>query len=232
MGPELSPCIQLDPSDLTQPDGAALNGIKDALAVRFAPLAVPAATAVYLQQCQKASIAIAHSELQICKSVGCGCCNAPPGELCARAAKATIPSPYFNKGSAASKKCLSAQELKSDIANGKDAAAGQKRVVYQLQLLGCTFRRALRKSGRRIVSNLSSAADDSPSEEDERSAAAAICDLLEACDAAILTVQKVKNLLSSCAFSQSRNASIFFLCRTCSASVGLSIEILWYPAQG
>ena len=71
-------------------------------------------------------------------------------------------------------------------------AAGQKRVVYQLQLLGCTFRRALRKSGKRIVSRLSGAADDSPSEEEERCAAAAICDLLEAADAAILTVQKVR----------------------------------------
>jgi len=191
--------MQLDPSDLTQPDGAALTGIKDALAVHFAPLAIPAAIAIYLQQCQRTSIAMAHSDMQLLESIGCGCCYALSGALCTRVADATIPSPDFNMGYASSKNCLSAQELKSDIANGKDAAAGQKRVVFQLQLLGCTFRRALRKSGRRIVSNLSSAADDSPSEEDECSAAAAICDLLEACDAAILTVQKVKNLLSFCA---------------------------------
>ena len=81
------------------------------------------------------------------------------------------------------------------MARGKDAAAGQKRVVYQLQLLGCTFRRALRKSGKRIIARLSGASSDSsPSEEDERCAAAAVCDLLEATDAAILTVQKVRAL--------------------------------------
>ncbi len=89
-----------------------------------------------------------------------------------------------------SSRCL--QALKDDVARGKDAAAGQKRVVYQLQLLGCTFRRALRKSGKRIIAPLSGASSDSsPSEEDERCAAAAICDLLEATDAALLTVQKV-----------------------------------------
>ena len=71
------------------------------------------------------------------------------------------------------------------MARGKDAAAGQKRVVYQLQLLGCTFRRALRKSGKRIIARLSGASSDSsPSEEEERCAAAAVCDLLEATDAA------------------------------------------------
>ena len=84
------------------------------------------------------------------------------------------------------------QALKDDVARGREVAAGQKRVVYQLQLLGCTFRRALRKSGKRIIARLSSAADRSPSEAEERSAAAAICDLLEATDAAILTIRKVR----------------------------------------
>lgn len=92
---------------------------------------------------------------------------------------------------------LCPQALKHDVASGKDVAAGQKRVVYQLQLLGCTFRRALRKSGKRIISRLSGAADGNPSEVEERCAAASICDLLEATDAAILTVQKVRGPASA-----------------------------------
>ena len=72
----------------------------------------------------------------------------------------------------------------------------QKRVVYQLQLLGCTFRRALRKSGKRIIVALSSASEGLPSAEDERGAAAGICDLLEDADAAIRAIQMVHSLLS------------------------------------
>ena len=175
---------------------------------------------------------MAHPELQILEGIGCGCCNAPLGALCTSAANATLPSPTFNAGFASSKDCLSAQELKSDVANGKDAAAGQKRVVYQLQLLGCTFRRALRKSGRRIVSNLSSAAEDSPSEEDERSAAAAISDLLEACDAAILTVQKVKeSSLVLCHFLSQEVLASSFSAEPAQLQSGCQFEILWYPAQ-
>ena len=87
-----------------------------------------------------------------------------------------------------------AQELKSRIAKSADAGPAQKRVVYQLQLLGCTFRRALRKSGKRIIVTLSSASEGLPLAEDERGAAAGICDLLQAADAAICAIQKVHSL--------------------------------------
>ena len=88
------------------------------------------------------------------------------------------------------------QELKSKLAKDADVGPAQKRVVYQLQLLGCTFRRALRKRGKRIIVTLSSASEGLPSAEDERVAAVGVCDLLETADAAMRTIQKVQSLLS------------------------------------
>ncbi|CAK0784852.1 hypothetical protein CVIRNUC_008057 [Coccomyxa viridis] len=82
-------------------------------------------------------------------------------------------------------------ELKSKMARDADVGPAQKRVVYQLQLLGCTFRRALRKRGKRIIVALSSGSEGLPSAEDERAAAAGICDLLETADAAMRAIQKV-----------------------------------------
>ena len=81
------------------------------------------------------------------------------------------------------------------MAKDADVGPAQKRVVYQLQLLGCTFRRALRKQGKRIIVALSSASEGLPSAEDERAAAAGICNLLETADAAMCTIQKVQSLL-------------------------------------
>ena len=84
------------------------------------------------------------------------------------------------------------------MAKDADVGPAQKRVVYQLQLLGCTFRRALRKRGKRIIVALSSASEGLPSAEDERVAAAGICDLLETADAAMRTIQKVQSLSCLC----------------------------------
>ena len=82
------------------------------------------------------------------------------------------------------------------MARDADVGPAQKRVVYQLQLLGCTFRRALRKRGKRIIVALSSGSEGLPSAEDERAAAAGICDLLETADAAMRAIQKVQTPLS------------------------------------
>ena len=82
------------------------------------------------------------------------------------------------------------------MAKDADVGQAQKRVVYQLQLLGCTFRRALRKRGKRIIVALSGTSEGPPSAEDERGAAAGVCDLLETADAAMRAIQKVQALLS------------------------------------
>ena len=86
---------------------------------------------------------------------------------------------------------LHTQEQKADLVKGKDARASQKCVVYQLQLLGCRFRRAVRKRGKKIILDLTPTGEGCPAEPDERAASAAICDLLEAADAAICTIEKV-----------------------------------------
>lgn len=85
------------------------------------------------------------------------------------------------------------QGQKIELAKGGDVAAAQKKVVYQLQLLGCTFRRALRKGGKRIIAGLSASGEGCPLDADEHAAAARICSLMKAADAAIYTVQKVRS---------------------------------------
>ena len=108
---------------------------------------------------------------------------------------------------------LHTQEQKADLAKGKDASASQKRVVYQLQLLGCRFRRAVRKRGKKIILDLTPTGEGCPAEPYERAATADICDLLEAADAAICTIEKVVVMAqASAACSAARNR----LLRRCS----------------
>ncbi len=85
-------------------------------------------------------------------------------------------------------------------------------MVYQLQLLGCRFRRAVRKRGKKVILDLTPADEGCPAELDERAATAAICDLLEATDAAICTIKKVGIIAQATSCSSGSASTVLRRC--------------------
>ncbi|KAK9907295.1 hypothetical protein WJX75_000938 [Coccomyxa subellipsoidea] len=85
----------------------------------------------------------------------------------------------------------SIQVVKAKLASGQDIDSDATHLVYQLQLYACTFRRAVRRTVKDILQALLGSEDPLPSQPAECRAAAAICELLDASDAAIHALKKV-----------------------------------------
>lgn len=81
--------------------------------------------------------------------------------------------------------------VKAKLASGQDIDSDATHLVYQLQLYACTFRRAVRRTVKDILQALLGSEDPLPSQPAECRAAAAICELLDASDAAIHALKKV-----------------------------------------
>lgn len=84
------------------------------------------------------------------------------------------------------------QAIKAKGTEGHSTNEEGKKLIFQLQLYGCTFRRAVRARVKRITSSVKDSQGAKPSAETECRMAADICHLVEAIDAAAKALHRVR----------------------------------------